>query len=66
MKAKEIRQENIDQLQGRLVELRKSQFNLRVQRATGQISEVSQFRKVKRNIARVKTVMREKSGQDKK
>lgn len=66
MKAKELRQEDIDQLQDRLVELRKSQFNLRVQRATGQISEVSQFSKVRRDIAIVKTVMREKSGQDKK
>ena len=47
-----------DQLQDELVNLKKEQFNLRFQRATGQLENTSRVREVRRDIARVKTVQR--------
>jgi large subunit ribosomal protein L29 len=49
-----------DQLQDELVKLKKEQFNLRFQRATGQLENVSRVREVRRDIARVKTIQRKK------
>jgi large subunit ribosomal protein L29 len=48
-------------LQGELLRLKKEQFNLRFQQATGQLEKASQIRQVRRDIARLKTVMTEKS-----
>ena len=60
MKAKDLRTSSADDLQKKLEELLKEQFNLRMQRGTGQLSRPSQMRVVRRDIARIKTVMREK------
>jgi len=61
MKASELRAKNGDDLQKELNELLKAQFGLRMQHATQQLSNISQIRKVRRDIARVRTVIREKA-----
>jgi large subunit ribosomal protein L29 len=58
MDAKELRKKSLAELADELVKLRKEQFALRLQRATGQPVKPDQFSKVRRNIARVKTVQR--------
>jgi large subunit ribosomal protein L29 len=58
MKASELRNKSAAELQNELMSLRKEQFALRLQRATGQAVKPDQFEKVRRNIARVKTVQR--------
>ncbi len=60
MHAKELRGKSPAELADELVKLRKEQFALRMQRATGQTPKPDQFGKVRRNIARLKTVVREK------
>jgi large subunit ribosomal protein L29 len=60
MDAKELRSRTPAELADELVKLRKEQFALRMQRATGQAPKPDQFGKVRRNIARLKTVLREK------
>ena len=57
----DVRAKTPDELKGMLLDLRKEQFNLRFQRATGQLEAVSRIREVRRDIARVKTVMAERS-----
>lgn len=57
MEASELRKKSRAELQGELLKLRKEQFALRLQRVTGQAVKPDQFGKVRRNIARVKTVM---------
>lgn len=52
---------NADQLNDELGKLKKEQFNLRFQRATGQLEGTGRFRQVRREIARVKTIMAEKT-----
>ncbi len=59
MNANELRGRNRDELVEELLGLRREQFNLRMQRATGQLVRSDQFKKVRRSIARIKTVMRE-------
>jgi len=54
-----IRAKGADNLPGMLLDLRKEQFNLRFQRATGQTEGVGRVRQVRRDIARVKTIMSE-------
>jgi large subunit ribosomal protein L29 len=61
MKANELRAKNGDDLQKELNELLKAQFGLRMQHATQQLTNISQIRKVRRDIARVRTVMKEKT-----
>lgn len=60
MKASELRDKNRDELLEELVDLRREQFNLRMQQAIGQMARPDQYRKVRKNIARVKTVLRAK------
>ena len=62
MDARELRTKSPDELADELVKLRKEQFALRMQRATGQAPKPDQFGKVRRNIARVKTVLRQQRG----
>ena len=50
-----------DQLQDQLLSLKKEQFNLRFQRATGQLENTSRVREVRRDIARVRTLQRQKT-----
>ena len=59
MKAKELRQKSADELGEELLKLRREQFNLRMAQASGQVAKPDQFGKVRRNIARVKTVQAE-------
>jgi large subunit ribosomal protein L29 len=59
MDAKELRSKKAPELADELVKLRKEQFSLRLQRATGQAPKPDQFVKVRRNIARLKTILRE-------
>jgi large subunit ribosomal protein L29 len=59
MDAKELRSKSAAELADELVKLRKEQFALRMQRATGQSPKPDQFGKVRRNIARLKTVLRQ-------
>jgi large subunit ribosomal protein L29 len=59
MNAKELRQKSAADLKKELLGLRREQFNLRMARATGQAAKPDQFTKVRRNIARLKTVMGE-------
>ncbi|MCC7080376.1 MAG: 50S ribosomal protein L29 [Burkholderiales bacterium] len=60
MKAAELRARSADDLQDELTELLRAQFGLRMQRATQQLSNNSQLRKVRRDIARVRTILAEK------
>jgi len=57
----DVRAKSPDQLSGLLLDLRKEQFNLRFQRATGQQEGVGRVRQVRREIARVKTILAEKN-----
>ena len=61
MKAKELRQKGAGELREELLKLRREQFNLRMAQATGQSVKTDQVGKVRRNIARVKTVLGEQS-----
>jgi large subunit ribosomal protein L29 len=63
MKASELRQKNVDDLRQELLALLREQFNLRMQKATGQSNKSHLFQQVRRNIARVKMVLGEKAGQ---
>ncbi|MEQ1648350.1 MAG: 50S ribosomal protein L29 [Hyphomicrobiaceae bacterium] len=56
MKAAEFRDMTLDQLDDQLVKLKKEQFNLRFQRASGQLESPARIREVRRDIARVMTV----------
>jgi large subunit ribosomal protein L29 len=60
MKARELHSKSVTELHTELLSLRKEQFALRLQRATGQTVKPDQFGKVRKNIARVKTVQRAK------
>lgn len=57
----DIRTKSEDELSGLLIDLRKEQFNLRFQRATGQLEATGRITAVRRDIARVKTVLAERS-----
>jgi len=61
MKSSELRAKGGDELQKELHELLKAQFGLRMQHATQQLTNTSQIKKVRRDIARVRTVLKEKS-----
>ena len=63
MKATEIRSKSVEDLNKELLELLKAQFSLRMQQATQQLGNTSQLGKVRRDIARVRTVIREKAVQ---
>jgi len=62
MNADELRKLDAVELKKRLHELLKEQFNLRMQQRTGQLSRPSQFKVVRRDISRIKTLMTEKAG----
>ena len=57
MKATDLRARTPDQLQDQLLQLKKEQFNLRFQKATGQLEGTARVRQVRREIARIKTVL---------
>ena len=62
MSAEAFRDMTLDQLDDQLQKLKKEQFNLRFQRATGQLENTSRVREVRRDVARLKTIAREKRG----
>ena len=61
MNAADLREMAPDELQGELLRLRKEHFNLRMQRASGQLGQTHLVQETRRDIARVKTIMREKA-----
>jgi large subunit ribosomal protein L29 len=61
MKARELRTSNTEALQEQLEGLLREQFNLRMQRGVGQLARPSRMRAVRRDIARIKTVMAEQA-----
>ena len=62
MKIAEIRTKTADELSDELAKLKKEQFNLRFQKATGQLENTARVRQVRRDIARIQTVITAKSG----
>lgn len=60
MKAKDLRNKSVDELNQELLSLLKAQFGLRMQLATQQLAKTSELRKVRRDIARVRTLIGEK------
>ncbi len=60
MKATELREKSVDELTSELTENLKEQFKLRMQQAAGQLSRPSDVKRVRREIARVKTILSEK------
>jgi len=60
MKAADIKVMTVDQIDDEVLKLKKEQFNLRFQRATGQLENTSRVRQVRRDIARLKTIVRQK------
>jgi large subunit ribosomal protein L29 len=61
VKAKDVRLKTEDQLQAELIDLKKEQFNLRFQAASGQLENTARVREVRRTIATVKTLLAEKA-----
>ena len=61
MKASDVRGKTADELKDQLVDLKKEQFNLRFQRATQQLEKPAQVKSVRRDIARIKTILAEKN-----
>ena len=62
MNAVELREKSVEQLNDELLSLLRDQFNFRMQKATGQLSQSHLLKQVKRDIARIKTVLNEKAG----
>jgi large subunit ribosomal protein L29 len=62
-KAQDLRAKSADELTSRLAELKKEQFNLRFQRASGQLANTAQFSNVRREIAQIKTILGAKSAE---
>ncbi len=60
MKAHQVRSMTPDQLEDELVKLKKEQFNLRFQAASGQLENTARVRQIRRDIARIKTIARQK------
>ena len=61
MDANELREKTPDQLRDELTNLKKEAFNLRFQQATNQLENTARMREVRRNVARVKTILNEKA-----
>jgi len=61
MKAEELRGKTPDELKTQLIDLKKEAFNLRFQRASGQLENTARVRQVRRDIARIKTIAAEKT-----
>ena len=59
MKASELRQKSKDELGALLLDLSRERFNLRMQKGTGQLSKPAQVKQVRRDIARIQTILKE-------
>jgi large subunit ribosomal protein L29 len=62
MKAQELRQKSVEELNQELLGLLREQFNMRMQASTGQLATDSHLKQVRRDVARIKTVLTEKAG----
>ncbi|MFK5913567.1 MAG: 50S ribosomal protein L29 [Woeseiaceae bacterium] len=62
MKANDLRDKSVEDLNKELLELSREKFNLRMQQGTGQLTQPHQIKATRRNIARVKTILSEKAG----
>jgi large subunit ribosomal protein L29 len=62
MKAGDLKTKTDDQLTDQLLDLRKETFNLRFQAASGQLENTARFRQVRRDIARIETILRQRQG----
>ena len=65
MKTADVRVMTVDQIDDEVLKLKKEQFNLRFQRATGQLENTGRVREVRRDIARVKTIAAQKRAAEK-
>jgi large subunit ribosomal protein L29 len=63
MKAKELREKSVNDLKATLSQEQEAQFKLRMQQATGQLTETHKVKQARRNIARLKTVITQKAGE---
>jgi len=61
MKVSELREKSTQELNDLLLELRKEQFNLRIQQSIGQLAEIHQFGQIRKDIARIKTLLNQKT-----
>jgi len=61
MKAKDLREKNVEVLKTELLGLLREQFNLRMQAATNQLKQTHTLKNIRRDIARIKTILNEKS-----
>lgn len=62
MKASELREKSVDELNAELLKLREGQFKLNVQKMTGQLGQTHLLKETRKDIARIKTVLSEKAG----
>ncbi|MEW6646370.1 MAG: 50S ribosomal protein L29 [Pseudomonadota bacterium] len=62
MKANDLRQKGVEELNQELLGLLREQFNLRMQKGTGQLSQPHRVKAVRRDIARIKTILEQKAG----
>jgi large subunit ribosomal protein L29 len=62
MKASELREKSVEELNKQLLDLREEQFKLRMQKSTGQLGQTHLLKQNQRDIARVKTVLTDKAG----
>jgi large subunit ribosomal protein L29 len=65
MKASDVRALSDDQKNDELAKLKKEQFNLRFQKATGQLEKTARFNEIRKDIARIKTIARQKAADSK-
>ncbi|MCY1536605.1 50S ribosomal protein L29 [compost metagenome] len=65
MKAADVRAKSLDQINDELGALKKEQFNLRFQKATGQLEKTARVKQVRRDIARIKTIASQKAAESK-
>lgn len=63
MKAQELREKSVEDLNGELIKQLEEQFKLRMQASTGQLNQSHLLKEVRRNIARIKTVLNQKAGE---
>lgn len=61
MKAAEVREMSEDQLNAKLLDLKKEQFNLRFQKASGQLEKTTRIGEIRKDIARIKTILKQQS-----
>lgn len=64
MKASDLRDKSVDELKQELLKLRKDQFKYRIQQSTGQLGQTHVIRSARRDVARIKTVLAQKAGEN--